>query len=234
MKFTSVIASLLVSVASVVNAAPEAPVQHPINLVVDYTIQEHPDIGAKDVVQLNSGTNIHLKYSVGNREKEDISIIGVGGVLTDPATGQIKVNLTSGSIGPIKIANGETKTFIQDIPLDLDADNYMLQPQIFIVIDDSIKMVPVRGQLATVTDLPISWFNPQFLFLMFILLVSFTGLGFAAYDIWGKRYLKGASPIPVKNRPANAGIPSAFASGSKSYDESWIPEYHLQKKKRAN
>lgn len=234
MRFGKVIASLVLSIASVVGAEAAAEEKQAIKFVADYIIQEFPDIGKADVAQLNSGKNIHLEYTVGNMEEEDINVIGVGGVLTDPATGAIKVNLTSGAIGPIVVANGESKTFVQDIPLDLVADNYLLNPQVYIVMNDVIKMIPVRGQLATVTDLPISWFNPQFLFLMIVLTVSFVGLGFAAYDIWGKRYLKGTSPIQPKQRPASTGIPSVYTSGSKTYDESWLPEHHLQKKKRAN
>lgn len=223
MKFTNLLATLALAIGVVSAEKVES-----IRFAIEYTIEEIPELAHTEVAQLSSGQDIHLRYKVASGE--DLSIIGIGGVFTD-AEGKVLVNLTSASIGPYPLSSGENKTFSQHIPLALSEGAYVLQPQLYIVIDDVIKMVPARTQPTYISNPPISWINPQFLFLFSILLVSFIGLAYAAYDIYGKRYLKGTTP--VKERPANTGVPAAFKSyaSGKNYDEDWLPE-NLKKRSK--
>jgi len=236
MKFGKVLLGAVYSLGYVFAAdSVDAESKQPqaINFSIDYKIQEFPNVTGEEVIEIFNGENIHLEYTVLNNELDDISIIGVGGVLFDPVTKEIKANLTSGAVGPLVLGTNETKTFVQDIPLNLIPDTYIFSPQVFIVLEDQIKMVPVRGQMATVSDLPISWFNPQLLFLELILISTLVGAGYFAYQTWGKQYVSSSIPSQgkAKKQPVAA---SASASGSKSYDSSWLPEHHLQKKKKAN
>jgi hypothetical protein len=243
MKFGKVLLGVVFSLGHVFAAEvadAESQEAKTINFSVDYKIQEFPNVSGQEVIEIFNGDNIHLEYKVHNNELDDISVIGVGGILIDPTTMEVKVNLTSGAVGPLVLGTNETKSFVQDIPLNLIPATYIFSPQVFIVFEDQIKLVPVRGQLATVSDAPISWFNPQLLVLELILIASLVGAGYFAYQTWGKQYVSSPLPQgkgkkqPVAGAAGASATASASATGSKSYDSSWLPEHHLQKKKKAN
>lgn len=234
MKLSFSIITALVAVASSAIAAPIDPEKATgsINFVVDYTISEFPEISNTDVAELTNGEAISLEYSVTNNEDKDISVVGVGGSFRDPANGNIKTNLTAAAVGPVLVAAGEKASFIQKIDLNLVADNYLLTPQIFVAVEEDLKFIQARGQLATVNDLPISLFNPQLLFLEAVLLATIGGILYFVYDIWGKKYIEGTAPITKSSsKKASSPSPASVATG-KAYNSEWIPEAHLQKKSK--
>ena len=99
-------------------------------------------------------------------------------------------------------------------------------PQLFIAFDNDLKLVQARGQRTEVKDVPISIFDPQLLLLEAILLATFAGLGYVAYNIWGKRYFEGTALVNKPKRGASPPVASA-----KSVDSDWLPEGHLRQKK---
>mmetsp|Transcript_1897 Transcript_1897/g.1865 ORF Transcript_1897/g.1865 Transcript_1897/m.1865 type:complete len:238 (+) Transcript_1897:51-764(+) len=232
MKLSFSIITALVAVASSAIAAPIDPEKATgsINFVVDYKISELPEITNTDVAELTNGEAISLQYSVENNEDKEISIVGVGGSFRDPANGNIKTNLTGAAVGPVLVPAGEKASFIQKIEVNLVADNYLLTPQIFVAVEDDLKFIQARGQLASVNDLPISFFNPQLLFLEAILVATLGGILYVVYDIWGKKYIEGTAPIIKTSKKASSPSPISVATG-KSYNSEWIPEAHLKQKK---
>lgn len=231
MKLSFSIITALVSVAASVIAAPvdQEKTTESINFLVDYSISEFPQISNTDVAELTNGESISLEYTVTNNEDKEISVVGVSGSFRDPANGQIKTNLTAAAVGPVIVSAGESANFIQKIDLNLVANNYLLTPQIFVAVEEELKFIQARGQLASVSDVPISFFNPQLLFLEAVLLATIGGILYVVYDIWGKKYIAGTAPItkPVKK----ASSPSPAPSTGKSYNAEWIPEGHLKQKK---
>lgn len=200
-----------------------------LNLYLDYSFDQYPDLTKQDVAELRNGEEVSLTYTVVNLEEFDLAVVGVGGSFRDPNTGEDKVNLTSSALGPIFLKPQSTETFSQRIPLNVLDGNYILSPQVFAAVNDTIQVIPVKGQLTVITDVPISWFDPKLLFLEAILLGSFSVLVYVAYEAGGKKYLRGTAPVAKQNKK----VPTAAAAEStgKSYDTNWIPEGHLKFKK---
>jgi len=232
MKFSTIFAALVAAVGSVAAfEAAEGEKPHLIAFIVDYTIVEYPDITETDVAELTNGDSITLNYQAVNNEDTEVTIIGVSGTFLDPTTGKVLVNLTAGQVGPLTVQPGLTESFNQKIPLNVLPANYRIVPQLFVAHEEKVKHVAIRGQLATITDAPVSIFNPQLLFLELVLLVSGAGLAYFVYQIWGKQYFQGTAPIAPSKLRALSPSSEGTATGGKTYDESWIPEGHLKQKK---
>ncbi|CAI5758142.1 unnamed protein product [Candida verbasci] len=230
MKFSSILSTIALITSTVI--AYETTGNEVVDIVIDYSIKENPEISKNDVATWTNGDEVTLEYILENQEKSDITIIGVTGQFQNPVTNQIVTNLTTGKIGPITVASGEAVKFDQKINVDLIASNYELIPQIFIAHEDLIKVIPCRGQLMQISDKSISLFDPRLLFLELVLLVSFIGLAYVVYEIWGKQYLKFNNSTTVKVKKT-AAKPAAVSQGSTTsgYDVNWIPEGHLKAKK---
>ena len=67
------------------------------------------------------------------------------------------------------------------------------------------------------------------------MLITFAGLIYVGYEIWGKQYFKGVAPVKAKKvSAAKASSPVATGPSTISatgYDTNWIPESHLKQKK---
>lgn len=209
-------------------ASPDAVVEHEegavptsLQILIDYTIDEYPDVTNSDVAEISNGEEISIRYEITNNEDQDVSVVGVSGAFRDPVTNEVRTNLTSSPIGPIAVAAGETQHFIQKLNVDLIADSYLLSPALFLTYDNDIKVVFPRGQLFTVSDIPISIFNPQLLLLEAILVASIAGFAYIGYSIWGKALfdtkVSKKKPLP----------PQGHSTGA----DSWLPEGHVAKKK---
>lgn len=219
--------------ALVTVAAPTKQSNDTVNFLAEYKLLELEDVTKTDVAELTNGHDITLGYELQNLDDRQVSVVGVGGSFRDPKNGEIKTNLSTGAVDPIILAKGEAGALKQKIELNLVPGHYILSPVLYVAVGDELKMIQVRGQLSTVSDEPISFFNPQLLFLEAVLLATFAAFGYVAYNIWGKKYLQGASPIPkASKKPAKkASSPSEATATGKSYDSSWIPETHLKHKK---
>lgn len=212
--------------AAAVAASKQEPTS--INFYVDYTIKEYPEVANTDVAQFTNGEQIQLEFNVVNNENDNIVVVGCGGTFRDPITNKVKANLTAATIGPITLEPGQNEQFIQKISIDLLSNNYLLTPQIFIAYQEDLKLIQARGQLAVVEEVPISFFDPQLIFLEIILTLSFGVLAYFAYSIWGQAYFQGTAPVNSK-KSTSVKSSSGVATGGNSYDSSWIPEGHLQK-----
>lgn len=234
MKFSNILVGLVASLVSAnVPVSDDIDGGQVLNFEVKYLIEEFPEVTSTDVAELTNGQSIHLKYTAVNHEDYAISIVGIGGSFRDPNTNEISHNLTNGQIGPITLGPGDSESFSQVLPLNVQPKNYVLAPQLFIAVNEELRVVPVRGQLAIVTDKALSIFNPQLLFLELVLLVSFAAVAYIAYEIWGRKYIQGTSPVAGKKKvvvPIEVNEP---ASG-KSYNSEWLPQGHLKQQKKKN
>ncbi|CAK9439520.1 uncharacterized protein LODBEIA_P36200 [Lodderomyces beijingensis] len=229
-------AAALTSIASV--SAYETTEKQVVDILIDYSITQTPELTRNDVAEWINGDEVTIEYHVNNNEAEEITVIGVTGQFTNPVTNEVVTNLTQGRVGPLTIAPGTSGSFKQNIGIDLVPDNYELVPQVFIAHQDLIKVIPCRGQLASVSDKVISFLDPRLIFLELVLLASLGGVAYLAYEIWGKKYLHGVSAAKAKktqvSAPASAGAGAgagAGASTASGYNVDWLPEGHLKQKK---
>lgn len=197
-----------------------------LQFAVDYSIPHLPNVGPRDLAEVYNGEEFSIAYSFTNNEDKDISIVGVGGAFHDVKTGAIKSNLTASPIEAVTVTPGESGSFSHKISLNLVPEEYILVPQLFIAFDNDLKLVQARGQRTEVKDVPVSIFDPQLLLLETILLATFAGLAYVAYNIWGKRYFEGTTLVNKPKRGASPPVATA-----KSVDSDWLPEGHLRQKK---
>ncbi|KAM9910858.1 hypothetical protein OXX69_004061 [Metschnikowia pulcherrima] len=212
----------------VVDELPQEPVaQFDLkNYELSYFIEEHPELTPSEAADLLHGESITLQYKISNEEESVITVVGLGGSFRDPLTGEPNVNLTSNSVEPLIIQPSTSATVRQKINLDFFPGDYVLAPEVYVAFNDELKGLSARGQLITVTEPPVSIFNPQFLFLE---IIFFGVIGAAVYYFYGSsldKYLKGTAPV------TKTGKSSASASGTQS---TWVPKnYHpVDKKPRA-
>lgn len=237
MKFSTIVSTLAVIASTVINpvAAYETTNdQHAVDVLVDFQIVETPEVTNADVANWFNGDSMTLAYSIENNEQNPITVIGVTGQFKNPITGEVITNLTTGRIEPLAIEVGQTDGFEQVISVNLIPGNYELVPYIFFAEGEVIKALPVRGQLVTVAERPISLFDPRLILVELILVASAVGVLYIGYELWGKNYIRGTAPVvaPKKAASPSSGVSSGRATPSgSSYDVNWIPEGHLKQTK---
>ena len=192
------------------------------NFKIDYIIEEYPDVDPSDVAQLLAGEEIKLLYTITNEEDTDLTVVGLGGAFRDPISGDYKVNLTSNSVNPLVITPGESAQVGQKIRLDIDSGSYYLTPQVYVAFQDELKAIQARGQLAIVLEVPVSFLDPQLLFLELLFVAILGGLGYFVYTTYFKTYFKRTAP--TKKVPV--------ASKSTGFDPLWVPSHHQVPQKR--
>lgn len=205
--------------------------EKPYNFKIDYLIQDlQKEI--TDQVIVKNGDVANVEYKFANDEDTEVIIVGVGGQLINPVTGDILANVTATQIGPLTIPAGESNIFIQKIGIDFNPDTYLFIPSIYVAFNDQLIGLGSRNQLLTVEDPTISFFNPALLFLEVILFGSLGGLGYFLYSTFGYKYIQGTAPTKKSTASAASTTSSAKstakATGSGSYDESWLPATHLK------
>jgi len=194
------------------------------NFEVDYLILEYPDADKNEVIQMWQGEQINVRHTITNQEDTDITVVGLGGSFRDPITGEFKVNLTANSVGPVVIEPGKSVNVGQMITLDFVPGNYFLAPQVYVTFKDELKAIQARAQLAVVKEVPISFFNPQLLFLELIFVVLAGAIGYIFFPAFFQTYLKGTAPITKASTTK-----SATTSG---FDPAWVPSHHQVTQKR--
>lgn len=194
------------------------------NFKLTYHIKEQPDLEPTEVAALWDGSHISLVYNFTNNEETDIRVVGLGGAFRDPLTGEYRVNLTSNSVGPVVVEPGQSIEVMQKIPLDFGAGSFYLAPRMFVVFNEELKVIQARGQLAVLKELPITFLNPQLLFVELLLLGLVGAAGYFLYTSYLQSYFKGTAPI-TKNDDS-----SAKSSG---YDPSWLPSHYQVTQKKS-
>ncbi|TID14465.1 hypothetical protein CANINC_004753 [Pichia inconspicua] len=220
--------------------------EKPFNFKIDYNIAFKEDPITGEISDVYNGETIELQYTFTSLEPEDVSIVGVGGELLDPITGDNLGNVTASQIGPITVTNNQTVNFGQKIGINLDPTKYVLVPAIYIVYQDQFMMLGSKNKLLNVEDPVISFFHPQLLLAELVLASTFAALAYWLYNTYANTYLSNILPQsllpqektkkkltkPVKSSNKSSSSPSSTA---KSADfEAWLPETHKKLSKRTN
>ncbi|GEQ67949.1 hypothetical protein JCM33374_g1615 [Metschnikowia sp. JCM 33374] len=198
------------------------------NYQLDYIIEDKPDAPANEPVELFFGKTITLQYELFNEEDSVITVVGLGGSFMDPSTGEMVVNMTANSVEPLVIQPQSAGRMGQKINLDFLPGDYILAPVVYVAYNDVLKGIAANGRLVQLTEPPVSFFNPQLIFLELL----FVGIvGSVVYYFYGttlEKYFNGTAPTDKKVNEKSTGSASGV-------DSSWLPKnYHpVQKKTNA-
>ncbi|KAK3111074.1 Increased recombination centers protein 22 [Teratosphaeriaceae sp. CCFEE 6253] len=214
-------------------------------------------------VKLVNGRATRAVLDVSNHEPAPISILVVGGSLTTPIDTPgapdppvLLRNLTATRYN-IVIPAGESETVTYSFATEMHPQDLRLS--IAAVLQNSegaIFTKAVYNETVSVVEAPLSFFDPQIIFLYLFLLAAFGGTCFFIYSTWittlfpqkkrsgggGKGWERAkkssgqskkvdpADQVSVAGADGPAVTSSAQLGGSgKTYDESWIPAGHLQR-----
>lgn len=218
--------------------------EKPFNFHIDYTISFKEDIESGIILDIFNGETIELAYTFSSLEPTEVSIVGLGGELLDPITGENMANITASQIGPVNVLNNQTTNFTQRVGINLEDGQYLLVPAIYIVYQDQFMMLGSKNKIINVIEPSISIFNPQLIISELILLASFAAIIYYIYITFAAKYLSGILPsslLPTdkkskkysssSNSSSNSST-TASASSSNVHSDSWLPDSHKKLSKK--
>lgn len=185
-------------------------------------------------------TNVQFQFQ--NNEDTAVHIAGYFGSFFYNKKGVIEktpyANLTTSKIGPLAIEPGKNATFDAKIMVNLPPEDFDLILSFFVGHQGDVVIVENKPLKVTISDPPISFFDPKFLFIQLVFGLTIGAIGYAVVTLGLIPYLD-QSPAASKKSTASSKKPipekKSVNPGEKGYDESWIPTQHLQQKsKKAN
>ncbi|KAG5977516.1 hypothetical protein E4U55_006735, partial [Claviceps digitariae] len=201
-------------------------------------------------VRLVNGHPTTALVQISNNEPEPIRLVYLAGFVADPkqlpedapAYESILRNLTATQYNH-EIEAGETKIVTYSFALDMQPQDVKLQLGAIVSSDNGeMHQVVAHDGLASIVEAPTSFLDPQIIFLYLVLSAVFAGTLYFVYKTWiealfpqAKRTKSFAGGKKSKKMSPDAdaalsGSESAgAATGSKTYDESWIPEHHIHR-----
>ncbi|POR33364.1 Increased recombination centers protein 22 [Tolypocladium paradoxum] len=233
------------------DAAPEADVdgssssssQSELAAVVKTTFPDADILG----VRLINGRPTKTLIEVTNNEAEPLNVAFLTGVLATtkmlpadtPAYQGIVRNLTAVQYN-LQVEAGETKSIPYSFALDMQPQDVRLQ--LVAVISNAkgnLFQIEAHDGTASIVEAPTNFFDPQIIFLYLVLSGVFAGTLYFVYKTWIEALFPQAkrtkstkkSKKVVDADAALSGSESVGAStgASKTYDESWIPNHHMNR-----
>ncbi|PHH64934.1 hypothetical protein CDD81_3791 [Ophiocordyceps australis] len=199
--------------------------------------------GSELGVNLINGRPTRAILTVTNKDTAAPITLGfVGGTLASPqAEGAIVRNLTTTQYGLV-VGAGETRTATYSFVLDMQPQEVRVRLVAAVSDEGGIYEVEAHSGLATIVEAPTDYTDPQILFLYFLLCALSTGIVYFAYKTWIETLFPLRRPVPARrsrrsldadaaSSPSRGPVDAADAtsSGAKTYDESWIPQHHIQR-----
>jgi hypothetical protein len=199
-------------------------------------------------VKLINGHQTQAVFSISNEEPEPVSVSVIGGsLIQDGPEPHILRNLTATRY-TTQIPAGESETITYSFSTEMHPQNVRLQ-LVAILKDnkDAFYTLAAYNETVSIVEAPTSIFDPQIIFLYLVLLGVFAGTLYFVYNTWittffpqkkrggkggerAKRSSGGSKKVDPADQVAVVGADGpAVTSGSKAYDESWIPAQHLQR-----
>ncbi|KAG6003688.1 hypothetical protein E4U21_001796 [Claviceps maximensis] len=159
-----------------------------------------------------------------------------------PAYQSILRNLTAVQYNH-DIEAGETKSLTYSFALDMQPQDVKLRLDAVVSSGGGLMhQVVAHEGLASIVEAPTSFLDPQIIFLYLVLSAVFAGTLYYVYKTWiealfpqAKRTKSFSAAKKSKKMSPDAdaalsGSESAgTTTGSKTYDESWIPEHHIHR-----
>ncbi|RVX75139.1 hypothetical protein B0A52_01416 [Exophiala mesophila] len=213
----------------------EDPSKSPaIAVTVDTTFPNAEIFGIK----LVNGQETEALLSFTNEEPDPITVQFVGGSLWTGDLGpapRIVRNLTTHQYA-VQIPAGEKQSLPYRFQVNMHPQDLRLNLAAVINTGNTFLTLPAYNGTVSVVEPDSSFFDPQLLFLYVFLLAAAVGVGYFFYTVWILPYFpqqkrKTNKKTPRKSEVAvTADVDSpAVATGSKAFNEEWIPNHHIQR-----
>lgn len=201
-------------------------------------------------VRLINGRPTKALVEITNNEDGPIQIAFLAGSVANPkelpkdtpAYQSILRNLTAVQYDHA-VEAGETKSFPYSFVLDMQPQDVKLQLAAVVTsAKGHLHQVLAHDGLVSIVEAPTSFLDPQIIFLYLVLSAVFAGTLYFVYKNW----IEALFPQAKRAKPSSAGKKAkkmssdadaalsgsesvGTATGSKTYDESWIPDHHINR-----
>ncbi|KAF2646059.1 hypothetical protein P280DRAFT_512266 [Massarina eburnea CBS 473.64] len=234
-----------IQVENVEELADSEPITPDLKVSVSTTFPSSEIFGVK----LINGLPTTARLSINNEEPEPVSVSVVGGSLLEDVGEESRIlrNLTAQRYG-VEIPAGEELTVTYSFSTEMHPQDVRLQ--LVAVLQDqksAFYTVQAFNETVSVVEAPTSILDPQIIFLYLVLTAAFAGTVYFIYNTWiatffpqkrrggkggerAKKSTAGTKPVDPSEQAAVVGADGpAVTTGSKGYDESWIPAVHLNR-----
>jgi hypothetical protein len=197
-------------------------------------------------VKLVNGRPSKAVVEIANHEDEPITFAFMGGQLRStiepaadaPASSNILRNLSSVRYEAV-IPSGEKSSLPYSFVLDMQPQDARLQ-LIGVVTNSAnhIYQVEVYNDVVSIVEAPISFFDPQIIFLYLFLTAAFGAICYFVYKTYiealfpqtkrGPKVAKKSRVSLAEKEPLSGGEGTATGA-DKGYDASWIPQDHINR-----
>ncbi|KAK6444139.1 uncharacterized protein TrAFT101_009011 [Trichoderma asperellum] len=238
---SSLLAFLALQVfGAVAQEEPAEQVIEPATLNADIRTS-FPDSDILGLKLVNGRTTTAL-VEVTNNEDGPIQFLFANGALWTPedlaedvpAYQGIVRNLTVVQYS-LEIEPGETKSFPYSFVLDMMPQDVRLRLlAVFTNAKGTVFQVPAYEGSTSIVEAPTSFLDPQIIFLYLVLTAAFGGTLYFVYKTWIEALFPQAKKTRAPKKPVQKPVDPADAlsgseSAGKSYDESWIPDHHINR-----
>jgi len=197
-------------------------------------------------IKLVNGQHTSAVLSISNQDPTPIRVQFVGGSLWDPRTEVNIRNLTASQYN-LEVPGGANQSLTWNFKTELHPQELRLVIAALVVREDMAFQVPAFNGTVSVVEAPISFFDPQMIFLYLFLVACFAGTCYFIYNTWiatlfpqQKRGGKGGERAKKSSGGSKAVDPSgqiavggadgpAVTSGAQALDQNWIPAQHLKR-----
>jgi len=205
-------------------------------------------------VKLVNGHPTVAVLSISNNEPAPVDFIYIGGSLLTPIgvpgapnPPQVMRNLTAQKYA-VTIPAGEQETLTYSFATEMHPQDLTLMLAAVLKNKEGALFTnQFFNETVSIVEAPTSIFDPQIIFLYLVLLGAFAGTCYFIYITWittlfpqkkrggkggerAKRSSQGTKKVDPADQVSVIGADGpAVTSGSKAYDESWIPAHHLNR-----
>ncbi|KAH8831314.1 hypothetical protein DL96DRAFT_1552654 [Flagelloscypha sp. PMI_526] len=170
-----------------------------------------------------NGERNKIQVFVENKSSRNVTLVAIGGALSDPENDKVIKNLTTLTYGAALIegVNMQVSYFFNsefapgDLRLNLWVDH---------VVDDEAYRVSAYDSIVTIVEPEGSIFHYEVISTYLITTVFLGAVGYLAF-----RSLVPASTKKTRKPRPSEPVGTVTATGPGGYQEEWIPEHHLKK-----
>ncbi|KAK9233772.1 hypothetical protein V1525DRAFT_441408 [Lipomyces kononenkoae] len=178
----------------------------------------------------------NLEITLKNEDDKEALVQVAGGALFEIGKEAALENITAVRVGPLAIAPHTSESVPYSFVINREPKDYLLRVGLLIEYEGQLVQYLGYNSTVSVQDPPLSYFDPQMIFL-YVIISGILGVGgYYVYTTYVKSYI---APKKAGKKRAKAPSPAApsttsaetTSSAAKGYDESWIPEHHLRAQK---
>lgn len=186
------------------------------------------------VAQLFNDNETPVSFKFTNKEDFPIHVAAFDGSFTYKGKDTPYSNLTTVEVGPILLeANGE-HTLHTALKVTLPPQDFDLGISFLCAFEGGMSAFELDPIAVTVSDPPISFWDPKLILANLILALTVLSLGYVGSISFVIPYFEEKQKAAAVKKPVVEAEPQAsgVVLNDKGYDESWIPQHHLNADKK--